>query len=80
MPIPTGNRTDNVWVENRRPFPGEGPLTRWLVLNPERAILATAELPNVQITEIGTDRVVGVWRDEDDVPHVRVHRLVKRRP
>ncbi len=74
------DRSGNVWVENYRPFPAEDTLTTWLVFNPEGAILATAELPNVQITEIGTDRVVGVWRDEDDVPHVRVYRLVKHRP
>ncbi len=70
----------NIWVENYRPFPAEDTLATWLVLNPEGAIIATAELPNVQITEIGTDRVVGVWRDEDDVLHVRVYRLVKHRP
>lgn len=74
------DRLGNLWVENYRPFPAEDTLTTWLVFNPEGAIVATAELPNVQITEIGTDRVVGVWQDEDDVPHVRVHRLVKHRP
>lgn len=74
------DRTGNLWVENYRPFPAEDTLTTWIVFNPEGAIVATAELPNVQITEIGSDRVVGVWRDEDDVPRVRVYRLVKHRP
>jgi|GEM_PF-6477006 len=40
-------------------------------------MVATAQLPNAEITEIGTDRVVAVSRHDDDVPYVRVFRLVK---
>jgi hypothetical protein len=71
------DRVGNLWVEDYRPFPGKDPVTTWIVFSPEGTILATAELPSVQITEIDADRVVGVWRGEDDVPHVRVYRLAK---
>lgn len=74
------DRSGNLWVQRYSPFPKEDSVTTWLVLDPDGMILATAELPRLEITEIGTDRVVGVWRDEDGVPHVRAFRMVKNRP
>jgi hypothetical protein len=74
------DRVGNLWVEDYRPFPRKDTLTTWTVFRPDGSMLATATLPNVQITEIGADRVVGVWRGENDVPSVRVYRLTKQRP
>lgn len=56
-------------------------MTTWVVFKPDGSIAATAELPggNVEITEIGPDRVIGVWRGEHDVPYVRAYRITKRR-
>jgi len=73
------DRLGNVWVENYRTFPRQDPLSTWIVFGPDGAIRATAELPRAQITEIGGDRVVGVWTEED-VPHVRMYRMEKRDP
>jgi hypothetical protein len=72
------DRAGNLWVEDYRPFPGRDTLMTWIVFNPEGTMLATAELPAVQITEIGAERITGVWRGDDDVPRVRVYRLARR--
>jgi hypothetical protein len=74
------DRVGNLWVEDYRPFPTKDTITTWTVFRPDGSMLATAKLPNAQITEIGADRVVGVWRGENDVPSVRVYRLAKRSP
>ena len=33
--------------------------------------------PSFRLTAIGSDRVYGVWKDEEDVEHVRVYPLRK---
>jgi len=33
--------------------------------------------PGLQILEIGRDRLLGVWKDDLDVPYVREHRIVE---
>jgi hypothetical protein len=36
------------------------------------------ELPaDFTVSEIGADYVLGIWRDELDVQHVRLYRIVK---
>lgn len=65
----------NAWVE-RHPAPGAD--TPWDVFDPEGRLLGTVTTPaGLRVTQIGADFVVGVWTDELDVPHVRVHRIEK---
>lgn len=63
----------NAWVQ-RHAAPGAG--TPWDVFDAEGRLLGTVTVPaGLRVTQIGADFVVGVWTDELDVPHVRVHRL-----
>jgi hypothetical protein len=51
---------------------------RWWILEPRtREALAVLLPARFVPTEIGTSDVVGIWRDEDDVEHVRVYRLLR---
>jgi hypothetical protein len=36
--------------------------------------------PALRVLEIGRDYVLGVWQDDLDVEHVRMHRLDRERP
>jgi hypothetical protein len=84
MPFPprkghfAGLRMDaegNAWVE-RHPAPGAD--TPWDVFDAEGRLLGTVTTPaGLRVTQIGADFVAGVWKDELDVAHVRVHRIVK---
>lgn len=66
----------NLWVEDY-PIPGKG-TPGWSVYSADGATLASLDLPSrLQITEIGSDYVVGIWRDELDLQYVRVYRLEK---
>jgi hypothetical protein len=31
--------------------------------------------PRLEVYQVSRNRVIGVWRDENDVEHLRVHRL-----
>ena len=77
MPAYSGVRVDAagyLWVEEYR-RPGDD-LPRWNVFDPEGRLLGTVETPvGLAIREIGHDYLLGLWRDEFDVEHVRVHRL-----
>lgn len=67
-----------LWVSAYLPSPGDGELTEWRVFSPEGRPLGTVETPpGLQILEIGRDRLLGVWKDELDVPYVREHRIVR---
>ncbi len=51
---------------------------RWTVFAPEGRWLGTVEMPEgLRVMEIGSDYVLGIWRDELDVEFVRLHRIVK---
>lgn len=65
-----------LWVKDFS-LPGEAE-SQWTVFGREGRVVATAVLPS-RFTpyEIGEDRVLGRWRDELDVEHVRLYRLVK---
>jgi hypothetical protein len=72
-----GDRLGNIWVpgfavsEEQRP-----PL--WAVFDREGRYLGELELPGrLRVFEIGSDYVLGVWRDELDVEHVRRYPLIK---
>lgn len=63
----------NVWVQEFV-WPLGGRL--WSVLSPEGRWLGEVEMPErLRPTHIGRDFVVGVWRDDLDVQHVRVHAI-----
>lgn len=84
-----GDRAGNLWVRRydyRESMlrPGLASVqtiaapSAWDVFDGEGRWLCTVELPaSFTPLEIGDDYVAGVWRNEDDVEHVRFHRLVK---
>ncbi len=50
----------------------------WSVFDAEGTLRGAVELPpRFQPLDIGSDYVLGVWRDADDVEHVRMYALVK---
>lgn len=64
----------NVWMqEYRRP----GATTvRWQVINALGALVATLEVPTqFLVTDIDSDRVAGIWLDENDLETIRVYQL-----
>lgn len=68
----------HLWV---RAYPAPGADARtWSVFDPAGRWLGEVEMPErFEVLEIGGDYVLGRWLDEDDVPYVRVHPLVKPR-
>ncbi len=82
FPLVDAMRTDTerqLWVR-RLSLPDSERTTRhWSVYAPSGEHIADLEQRDTRFTFRGIedDHVVGVWRDEDDVPFVRVHRLIK---
>jgi hypothetical protein len=65
----------NAWVERHGAPGGDIP---WDVFDADGHLLGTVAMPQgLEVMEIGEDFVVGQWKDEMDVPHVRVHRIEK---
>jgi hypothetical protein len=65
-----------LWVENYR-LPGESDVV-YSVFGDEGELLGAVRVPlGLRIYEIGNDYVLGRWRDELDVEHIRLHELVK---
>jgi hypothetical protein len=51
---------------------------RWDILDRDGHWLGLVTTPaRLEVHQVDRDRVVGVWRDENDVEHLRVHRLVR---
>jgi len=77
MPLIAGLLRDsegNLWVQ-QWPRPGER-ANRFTVLDSTGAAVGHATMPDrFRATAIGNGVVAGVWRDPDDVEHVRVYRL-----
>ncbi len=68
------DRPGNLWVEAYRAHGDE--LRLWTVFDPNGAVRGTVELPpDLYIFEIGEDWILGVARDELDLPYVVVHGL-----
>jgi hypothetical protein len=76
----------NLWIREYEfadavAFYGDAPrlgATRWWVIAPSGVLLGDIVLPpRFGPHEIGEDWMLGVWRDADDVEHVRVYRLRK---
>lgn len=66
----------NLWVEEFRRSGDEQP--RWTVFNSDGRILGVVSTPiGLRIDEIGTNYLLGVWEDEDEVEYVRLFELVK---
>jgi hypothetical protein len=67
---------DNLWV-GKYLIPGERQPS-FFVFGLGGGLLGTVDAPpGLRIVEIGSDYVIGVWRDEVDVEHVRVYVLRK---
>ncbi len=68
----------HLWVALRSP--GDSDIVEWSVFDPNGVWLGDVSTPKqLRIKEIGTDAVVGVWRDDLDVQSVRVYDLKKPR-
>jgi hypothetical protein len=64
----------NLWVE-RFPWPGQD-RSRWDVFGSDGRLVGSVAMPaRFRLMQPGRDFVLGVWRDESDVEHVRMHRL-----
>lgn len=82
FPFIAGILTDdagNLWVQEVVRPGTETP--RYVVLDPEGKVLGLARLPaRFRATALGDGQVAGIWRDPDDVEHVRVYRLAGPKP
>lgn len=85
MPVPatmpayatfTFDASGNLWV--REFTVGEVSTWSWTVFDARGRMLGAVDMPaDFRVTEIGDDFVLGLWRDEVDVEHVRLYRLRK---
>jgi hypothetical protein len=67
-----------LWVRHYKPGRSQGPET-WSVFSPEGYLLGTLETPErLEVRQIGSDFILGVWIDEFDVQFVRKYALVGR--
>ncbi len=64
----------NVWVLD---YPGAADQTRaWSVFDPDGRWLGDVQLPReLRVTDVGTDYLLGVWRDADGTQTVRAYAL-----
>jgi len=66
----------NLWVREYDPD-SEGSST-WTVFDADGQMLGTVRMPaGFGVRHIGTDFVLGVWRDDLDVEHVRLYDVIK---
>jgi hypothetical protein len=82
MPAYTGLKVDpegNLWAEE--PLrPGDARGSEWSVISGEGRVRGTVRMPpGLAVKEVGPDWVLGVHVDENEVEHVRLHRLVRAR-
>lgn len=66
----------HLWV---RSYPRSGESgAEWSVFGPDGEWLGTVSMPaGLEVFEIGRDYVLGRWKGEFDVDHVRLHRLIR---
>jgi hypothetical protein len=65
------DREGNLWLKEYR-RPGAGDSSAWLVFDPDGRLQARIQLPErLQVEEIGSDYLLGVWKDAADVEYVR---------
>jgi hypothetical protein len=62
-----------LWITTT--FPGD-PATRLLAVDQNGRTIGSLTLPrNIAVHEVGTDYVLGVYSDEDELPHVVLYRF-----
>lgn len=50
----------------------------WDVFDPEGRWLGGIAMPvGLEVTEIGEDYILGIWKDDLDVAYVRMYELIK---
>jgi len=65
-----------IWVSRHAPAPLDPPA--WTVFDAGGRLLAVVTMPDrFRLEAVGETRIAGVWRDEYDVEHVRVHTLFR---
>ncbi len=71
------DETGALWLRN-----DVGPVQRdsiprqWTVFDPRGTWLGEVQLPRrVEVQQITRDRILGIWKDDDEVEHVRLYRL-----
>lgn len=85
MPIPSTmpafagiivDELGDLWVAD---YTAPGAATRsWTVFDADGRMLGSFDLPgDLNVYQIGDDFILGLWRDELDVQHVRVYRLFR---
>jgi hypothetical protein len=68
--------TPDNWLWVRRHPPPEAREHRWDIFDPEGQLRSVLRVPaGYRLTEVGSDYVLGVWRNEDDVESVRGYRV-----
>lgn len=68
-----------VWAGDYRPYWDHRSSRQWLVFDPEGRLLGPMQLPGTLTPlQIGRDFVLGAWRDELDVEHLRLYALQRR--
>lgn len=66
----------NLWIG--LPAAPDAEQNHFVVFSPVGQELGTVVLPGrLRPTDIGSDYVIGIWRDQDDIEHVRLYRLTK---
>jgi hypothetical protein len=66
----------SIWLERQRHFDDEG--RRFVVYDSTGRALATVRCPDrMRPYQVGPQEIIGLWRDPDDVEHVRVYRVVR---
>lgn len=64
----------SVWVEAKRQYDDEG--RRYVVYGADGRAVARVAFPDrVRPLQVGPDEMIGMWRDPDDVVHLRVWRV-----
>jgi hypothetical protein len=69
----------NLWVADDRPFGVEQPV--WNVFDPSHRLLGAVETPlRLTVFDIGSDYVLGHWREPSGAESIRVYALEKPQP
>lgn len=67
---------ENLWVRGFAPLPTDS--SRFRVFDPSGQLLGQLALgPRHTVLDIGTDRILTMWQDDDDLEYIRVYRIVK---
>lgn len=66
----------HLWVQRVPAWNAEEVATEWEVFDANGTWQGLVTMPaRVVPLDIAGDRIVALWRDDDDVPHVRVYRV-----